>query len=176
MISYHPICIAEGKHRFALEQPGQKVLLILGVNPSKADEKNPDPTMRSVLRFVNTNGYDGYVMINLSSERATNPNDLSNELDLHMHKRNLSVIEFLSRKYQESEVLIACGNNINKRNYLKSKCLYDIYEILSGHKTWLSIGGEAGKTKEGNPRHPLYASVKLGLDKFDITSYVHGLC
>ena len=92
MIDYHPICIASGNHRFALEQPGERVLIVIGVNPSTADENKPDPTMQSVLRFLNSSGYDGFVMLNLSSERCTWPNDLATSIDMDMHKRNMEVV------------------------------------------------------------------------------------
>ena len=170
MVEYHPNCIAEGKHRFALEQEGENVLLVLGVNPSTADENKPDPTMMSVLRFVNTFGYDGFVMLNLSSERATNPDNLSVDLDKDMHLKNLSHISSLGEKYHDADVLLAFGNNIDKRLYL-GKCFYDIVQALSLDRQWLSIGGEQGKTKYGHPRHPLYASLKLGLGDFGMAEY-----
>lgn len=170
MIVYHPTCIAEGNHRFALEQAGENTLLVVGVNPSTADENKPDPTMMSVLRFVNAFGYDGFVMLNLSSERATNPNDLSTDLDKEMHLKNLSVISSLGKKHLNADVLLAFGSHINKRMYL-GKCFYDIVMALSLKRRWLSIGGEDGKTKYGHPRHPLYASLKLGLGDFGMARY-----
>lgn len=60
---------AEGNHRLAIEQEGEIMLIVIGLNPSTADER---PTMKSVLRFVEHEGYDGYVMVNLYSERCTN--------------------------------------------------------------------------------------------------------
>ena len=171
MIEYHPVCHAENNHRFALEQEGERVLIIIGVNPSTADEAKPDPTMRSVLRFVNAFGYDGFVMLNLSSERATNPNDLSLNLDMDMHRKNLDWIASYQRKFPDADVLLAFGNHIEKRCYLKYFCIRDIIMTLSPRDRWLSIGGDDCKTKYGHPRHPLYASTKLGIGEFDIKCY-----
>lgn len=173
MIEYHPICISKGNHRFALEQEGENVLIVLGVNPSTADENKPDPTMQSVLRFVNAFDYDGYVMLNLSSERSTNPNNLSLNPDKEMHMKNLSVIASMDGKYPNADILLAFGNNIDKREYLEQVYFRDIYKLLSAHERWLSIGGNEGNTKHGHPRHPLYASTRLGLGEFDIKSYTH---
>ena len=39
MIEYKPICKAEKNHRFTLEQEGKNVLIVIGLNPSTADEK-----------------------------------------------------------------------------------------------------------------------------------------
>ena len=170
MIEYNPKCIAEGNHRFALEQPGKKALIVIGVNPSTADESKPDPTMQSVLRFVNAYGYDGYVMLNLSSERRTMPNDLSTSIDLNMHRKNMKVVDEMGKKYPRADILLAFGNNIERRMYLQS-FFYEIYRRLSPRKKWLCIGGEKCLTKYGHPRHPLYTSPKMGLHKFDIAKY-----
>lgn len=162
MIGYHPICVSEGNHRFALEQPGEHVLLVIGVNPSTADEKKPDPTMLSVLRFVDAFGYDGFVMLNLSSERCTLPADLSVSMDHDMYQKNLEVIRKVGKKYAGSDILLAYGNNIERRPYL-AESLRAIYSILQSHKRWLCIGGSEYMTKHGHPRHPLYSSIRFGL-------------
>ena len=74
-MDYLPICNETGKsqgdHRFVLEQPGKKMLLVVGLNPSTADETHPDPTTHKVMGFAEGGGYDGFAMLNLSSERAT---------------------------------------------------------------------------------------------------------
>lgn len=170
MIEYHPKCIAEGNHRFALEQPGEKVLIAIGVNPSTADETKPDPTMQSVLRFVNNGGYDGFVMLNLSSERSTDPRYLPTVIDEQMHKKNLGVVSQMGERYPDADILLAFGNNIERRMYLRL-CFFEIYRRLSSHQRWLCIGGNEYVTKHGHPRHPLYASLKLGLHDFDIAKY-----
>lgn len=151
-------------------QSGERVLIVLGVNPSTADETHPDPTMLSVLRFVEAFGYSGFAMLNLSSERATNPNDLSVILDEEMHQRNLSTIVSVGKLFPDADILVAFGNNIEKREYL-GKCFYEIYRLLNDGRRWLCIGGKDGLTKYGHPRHPLYASTKLGLGEFDIEQY-----
>ena len=172
MITYQPICLSEANHRFALEQPGERVLIVIGVNPSTADESTIDNTMGSVLRFVNAFEYDGFVMLNLSSERSTKPINLSPDLDFKMHKKNLEVIKEMSQKYPQADILLACGNNIERRKYL-GNCFSAIYPILQSHKRWLCIGGKERMTKRGHPRHPLYASPQWSLCEFDIDAYVN---
>lgn len=170
MIEYHPICVFEGNHRFALEQAGENVLIVIGVNPSTADENKPDPTMQSVLRFVNAFGYDGFVMLNLSSERTTSPDGLAVSLDASMHRKNLAVITKMGKKYPDAPVLLAYGNLIEKRMYLEA-CFVAICATFDSNRHWLCIGGTEGMTKYGHPRHPLYASVKMGLCEFDLPAY-----
>ena len=92
-MDYLPICNETGKpqggHRFVLEQPGEKMLLVVGLNPSNADETHPDLTMHKVMGFAEGGGYDGFAMLNLSSERATDKWSLSATLDEPMHRKNL---------------------------------------------------------------------------------------
>lgn len=90
-MDYLPICNETGKpqggHRFVLEQPGEKMLLVVGLNPSTADETHPDLTMHKVMGFAEGGGYDGFAMLNLSSERATDKWSLSATLDEPMHRK-----------------------------------------------------------------------------------------
>lgn len=171
MIEYKPICKAEKNHRFTLEQAGENVLIVIGLNPSTADEHNPDPTMQSVLRFVNRWGYDGFVMINLSSERCTEPKNMAKLLDHKMHKKNMEAVSEIAEKYPNADVLVAFGNSIGIREYLPL-CFFDIHKILSfDERRWLHIGGAKGITAKGHPRHPLYAKVEDGLVEFDAKEY-----
>ena len=171
MITYHPTCIAEGNHRFALEQEGKNVLIVIGLNPSYADESQPDPTMQSILRFINAYGYDGFVMLNLSSERSTIPTNISPTLDTNMQRKNFWTVVNIASKYPNADVLAAFGNNITVRKYL-TLCLNDIWEILQGDHQCLRIGGPKGITAAGHPRHPLYSSSSAGMEPFDMDSYV----
>lgn len=171
MIQYHPICKSESNHRFALEQEGEKMLMVIGLNPSTADEKEIDPTMGRILGIVNTCGYDGYVMLNLSSERSTKPENMAKELDEEGHRKNLKVIKYYDAKYPNADILLAFGNKVTSRRYL-SISYNDIWDILSqSPHRWLRIGGPDGITGPGHPRHPLYSRSDAGLDVFDASAY-----
>ena len=170
MITYHPICIADGNHRFALEQEGENMLIIIGLNPSTADESHPDQTMQSVLRLINAHGYNGFVMLNLSSERSTKPENMSRTLDREMHERNFQTVVRITNKYPHADVLAAFGNKITIRKYL-SFCLDDIWGMLAGEHRCLCIGGQRGITAAGHPRHPLYSGTADGLEPFDMDTY-----
>ena len=84
-MNYCPTCNETGKsqgdHRFVLEQPGERMLLVVGLNPSTADETHPDPTVRKVVGFAEGGRYDGFAMLNLASERATDKRSLSATLE-----------------------------------------------------------------------------------------------
>ena len=70
-MQYRPKQIGDAEVRYALIQKGNRMLFVVGLNPSTADTEKPDPTMQSVMRIAEYNGYDGFVMINLYPKRAT---------------------------------------------------------------------------------------------------------
>ena len=92
-------------------------------------------------------------MLNIYPQRATNPNNLHLECDQSLVKANILYIRQIVQKYQNCEALLAYGNLISKRKYLKV-CLDQILTLLTvenGKK--LKI---INLTKANNPVHPLY--------------------
>ncbi len=57
-------------------RPTGKRILFIGLNPSTADEKRNDPTIRRCLGFARDWGYSGAMVGNLFAYRATRPEDL----------------------------------------------------------------------------------------------------
>lgn len=142
--------------RFVLGQifnPNGKTLLCFGINPSTACPENLDNTIRKIISIGNYNGYENWIMLNVYPQRATNPDDMHLERDETLSKANLLYIKKIAEKYPNCDVLLAYGNLISKRNYLRI-CLDEILALLST---------EQGKkikviklTKANNPVHPLY--------------------
>ena len=175
-MDYLPICNETGKpqggHRFVLEQPGEKMLLVVGLNPSNADETHPDLTMHKVMGFAEGGGYDGFAMLNLSSERATDKRSLSATLDDAMYRKNLDVAADLLQRYPAADILVAFGNDISIRPYLKQS-FRDLYSVLRASRgQWFQIGR---LTAKGNPRHSLYARYDRGLVLFEVEKYMTNL-
>ena len=56
------------------EQNGH--LMVIGLNPSTADETQDDPTIRRCVGFARQWGYGGLYMLNLFAYRATDPSEL----------------------------------------------------------------------------------------------------
>lgn len=158
--------------RYLLKKQGEKMLYVFGINPSTANEASPDPTMRKVMGFAETNGFDGFAMMNLYPQRSTNPYGLHKECDMQLHQHNLEVIAEAFKDVEAPAVLLAFGNNIGIRKYLKSYLL-DIYNMLRPyHPKWYQIGC---LTKQGHPRHPLYARYEP-LAVFNIEKYLQRIC
>lgn len=154
--------------RYLLRKDGKRILYVIGINPSTANETKDDRTMRRVMGFARENDYDGFAMINLYPQRSTRPYNLHKELCVEIHKKNLSVIKELFNNVYSPTILLAFGNNIGIRKYLK-ECFCDIVSIIQPHSPqWKQIGDP---TSLGNPRHPLYARYDSFRD-FDVQQYL----
>lgn len=154
--------------RFLLEKPGNRQLIVFGVNPSTATDLKADATMTKVMGFAERNGFDGFVMLNLYPQRSTSPGGLHKELDEKLHRENLEVISGVFEGRECPVVLLAFGNAIGIRPYL-NVCLRDIVGIVSPrHPQWKQIGQP---TASGNPRHPSRAAYGE-LVEFDMNRYI----
>jgi hypothetical protein len=149
---------------------GKRPLIAIGVNPSTADETKPDMTISKIMGFAKRNGFDGFIMLNLYPQRATNPDCLDDEIDSLKHTENLHHFKKLIYPLKEVSILAAWGQTILKRDYLKS-CLIDINDLLIDSPVrWLKIGD---LSQSGHPRHPSRAAYDLGLLSFDLKHYLN---
>ena len=62
-------------YRYVLGRVGRHPLVCIGINPSTAQPGALDPTLKSVERLANANGFDSWIMFNVYPQRATDPND-----------------------------------------------------------------------------------------------------
>ncbi len=153
--------------RYVLRKDGKRLLVVIGLNPSTANGDKADATMTRVMGIAERNGFDGFIMLNLYPQRTTDPAGLDHELNNAIHQENLRQIKEMLKDIYEPTVLLAFGNNIGLRQYLKS-CLRDIVAVLADKSPHYVQAGTP--TKYGNPRHPLYAGYPE-LTDFDIDSY-----
>lgn len=150
---------------------GKKNLVCIGINPSTARPDDLDNTLKSVVRIAKRGGYDGWIMLNVYPQRATNPNDLHINFDERVHSKNVEYIERILTEY-DSTILAAWGTLIHKRKYLM-ECLQDIHRVAKRSKRkWVRIGPIS---KGGHPHHPLYLSNDEVLQEFDINEYIKNL-
>lgn len=154
--------------RFVLGCDNSNPLIVIGVNPSTADEKNPDATIRRVMGYMQRNCFNGFLMLNVYAFRTTNPDCLPRECNNLLHKQNLEHIEEVLKSYPNATLLIAFGDTILKRAYLK-ECFREIVEVaLKYNPKWKQIGNSTAK---GNPRHPSRGSYQA-LSELDILKYI----
>lgn len=73
-------------YRYALfrEWGEESKLVVIGLNPSTADEYQDDPTIRRCIGYAKAWGHGGLVMLNLFAFRATQPGDMKGDRWHHM--------------------------------------------------------------------------------------------
>ena len=155
--------------RFALGVERSRNLIVFGVNPSTANATTPDQTIRRVMGFADRFGCDGFIMLNLSAQRATNPRDMRQDRSLEEHATNLAHIQRILDRNTNAVLLAAWGKPIVTRRYLTEN-LIDILALTAARAlTWHTLGP---LLKSGHPRHPSRAPGRLELVEFDTVAYI----
>ncbi len=156
-------------------------LVVIGLNPSIADNSMPDPTMEKLLLYMNHNKdfekFDGFLMLNLYPLRTPSPDELKrNGIEDAVHQLNREKIRFHIKQVcgfvNEPSILLSCGVNIVKIKGLV-KCFTDITEDIvkscgSYSPKWFCLD----TTKDGHPAHILYLKKDLRLKEFNIENYI----
>lgn len=143
--------LGDDTERFILGESGANPIICFGINPSTANDIKYDPTILKIRKIASENNCDGWIMLNLYPQRATNPNDMHEKADNNLNKKNYKVIRSVFNIYPNALTLASWGNAIEKRKYLKD-CLKEILAIAPDRK-WVCRGK---LTVKGNPRHQLY--------------------
>ncbi|MCD7770294.1 MAG: DUF1643 domain-containing protein [Oscillospiraceae bacterium] len=157
------------EYRYILGTRGANPLICIGINPSTAAPDDLDNTLKSVERIALGRGFDSFIMFNVYAQRATNPDDMEQEMNLRLHQENMEAFEYVLQQSEDSpSVWAAWGNIIEKRAYLKT-CVQDMIQIGERYDArWYTAGK---RSKRGHPHHPLYLRKDSPLDPFDIREY-----
>lgn len=121
--------------------PKKAMVMIIGLNPSTADEHSDDPTIRRCIQFAKDWGFGRLMMVNLFAIRGTDPKILKEVPDPIGPENDL----YLQKMAHESQLIIGAwgtlGTYLNRNTAVKKllptiKCL--------------------GVTQNHQPKHPLY--------------------
>ena len=156
------------EYRYILGTRGQNPLICIGINPSTAAPDNLDNTLKSVQRIALAGGYDSFIMFNVYTQRATDPDAMERTCNPLLHRENMAAFDYVLSLSDAPAVWAAWGAIIEKRGYLLD-CLRDMIAI--GEKRgarWFSAGPIS---KKGHPHHPLYLRKDAPLEPFDIGAY-----
>ena len=138
------------KYRYQLIRQwddNKNLALFIGLNPSIADDEIDDPTIRRCIGFAKRERFGGFIMANLFAYRATSPCDMKSaeqpvgELNEYWLEQSIS----------SCKVVIVCwgGNDSHLNRHI------EVNELLKKHANNTPILC-FGKTKAGQPKHPLY--------------------
>jgi len=123
------------------------LVMIIGLNPSTADARQDDPTIRRCIGFARDWGYGGLVVTNLFAFRATYPADLKAAADPVGPRNDV----WIKRMANQAETIVAAWGNDG--TWLDRSAR--LRRLLAGRLRCLRIN--AG----GEPAHPLYLPAGL---------------
>jgi hypothetical protein len=129
------------------------LLLVSMLNPSTADHRKDDPTIRRVIGFAKRDGYGGVIVLNAYAFRATDPKKMfaAADPDGPLNRAAKQQAAELARDTAEGRppvVLMAHGTHGGEGG----RRTFDIF-----HQAGCDIRC-LGTTKDGSPKHPLYVA------------------
>lgn len=133
--------VIKGNYRYSLTRSWgplrwYKPILWIMLNPSTADAEEDDATIRRVIGFSKSWGFNRVEVVNLFAFRATNPRELAHQKDPVGPENARYIDEALDGVY---DAIVAWGN---LGIMCPARMRFDGYSCL-------------GTTKAGEPRHPL---------------------
>lgn len=135
-------------HRFFPADPNWgKVCLFVMLNPSTADAKLDDNTIRRCMGFARRERCRKLTVVNLFALRATDPKKLQGHPDPRGPNNLIHVYEQIDYAKQNGVIIAAWGSDPMARILLTAA----IKSKLRGAGAMC-----LGMTKDGSPRHPLY--------------------
>lgn len=131
-----------------------RTLAFLMLNPSTADAVKPDPTIRRCIGFAIGEGFTAITVVNLYAFRTAKPKVLWKEAtDLRIGPDNDDYIRLVAMTYPK--VVAAWGAQAPSKHLEKRWHLARIAEVQELFKQMKAPLCCLGRTKEGEPRHPL---------------------
>ena len=118
--------------------------------PSTAQPGALDPTLKSVERLANANGFDSWIMFNVYPQRATNPNDMDKTPDRALCDENLRWLQAVLAQ-TEPTMWAAWGTLIEKRDYLPGLMREMVALTREKNIPWVTFGPAA---KRATPTIP----------------------
>lgn len=139
------------KYRYALWRiwdNSKPFVMFIGLNPSTANEHENDPTIRSVSRIANANGYGGFFMMNCYPLVSTKPEKLYEFYDFPYHTHEESTNNAWLKKVAAlcKDIVFAWG-------------AFEVVKEIGRDKELIKMFPNAmalGINKDGSPKHPLY--------------------
>ena len=89
----------DDKARFILGEVGENPIICFGINTSTANDKEDDQNILKIRKIASENNCDGWIMLNLYPQRATNPNDMHIKADNDLNKKNYEAIRSVFNIY-----------------------------------------------------------------------------
>lgn len=118
-------------------------LMCIGLNPSTADERNDDPTIRRIIRFAHAWGLGGMRMMNLFAYVTPYPKELKHDDNWEMNR----------------DIILTNGNDVLSNGGIVLFAWGNFAEARSRGAEIAALFPQArclGHNANGSPKHPLY--------------------
>jgi hypothetical protein len=126
------------------------VLVFVMLNPSTADETEPDHTVTKCIGFAERNGFGGILVLNLWAWCSTDPEGLRAPIDPVGPENDEYLRYFAScADATKSTVLVAWGSNVAKTSWQRARAEKVLGLLVQ------SFDVHALKVSKGTPHHPL---------------------
>lgn len=136
-------------------------LLVVMLNPSTADERVDDPTIRRCIGFAAREGAPLLQVVNLYAYRATDPAELARvEMDVAVGVGNDDVLES-ALAMPHARIVCAWGSHPMAARAMSR--FTSIHRQAHQPALWC-----LGTTRSGAPRHPLYVRADAPLIPFEV--------
>lgn len=136
-------------------------VLFVMLNPSTADAREDDPTIRRCIDFAKRWGHDRLIVCNVFAYRATDPKALGGTYH-PVGGENAAHLEAAAR--EADRIVVAWGASGSKLSRWDSAQLQAVTALRTAGALY-SIGAP---TKDGHPRHPLYLKADESLQPWPV--------
>ncbi len=164
-----------GSYRWILKRDllsGEKSVVFIGLNPSKANSSNNDRTLIRIINFSARWNYKNIYIINLFGLISKSPIQLSKSSDPVGEKNDLITLKSLEfwRENINCDLWLGWGDNgqLHGRNYEVLKLIKNFSNLKSKENNYSKRVLSLGLSKKGNPRHPLYMPNQSFLRRFEL--------
>ena len=162
-------CNERDSARYLLGRSGERMLYVVGLNPSTANRERGDTTVTKTERIARAAGFDGFAMLNLYPMRSTDPRGLHKRQNRCLAEANLRQVQQLVEHEDQPVFWAAWGGDIGIRNYLK-RALCEMMALVDAQRGhWVHY---ATLRKDGHPRHPSRARYGEAFSPFDPAEYL----
>lgn len=138
--------------------PSLPQVVMVGLNPSTADETKDDPTIRRCVGFAKREGCGKLVMLNLFAFRAADPARLSDALAPDGIVGPWNDRTFDEHASDSRTKLVVAAWGAHRLAQLRARSALVHFNVVYC----------LGRTKDGSPRHPLYVRADRPLEGFTV--------
>jgi hypothetical protein len=145
-----------GRYRWWLQrqwEPRRPRLIFIGLNPSRADHRRDDPTLRRLVGLARGWGFGGLEVLNLFAWISPSPAALCRQVDPVGTDADRWLLRRLAL-HPQAPVWLGWGAQADRSGRSS-----EVLALLQGREL-----RAIGRTRSGQPRHPLYAPASARLE------------